>query len=308
MHLLTIDQFNTEQIFAIFNIASKLLDNNGNICRNNLLKDFHIAQLFFENSTRTKVSFACAANNLRANIIDLNIATSSIQKGEDIISTLENLYMMGIKIFILRHGQNNILQDLANKIKYKCILINAGTGSASHPTQALLDAYTIWHYKHDFANLKIAIVGDILHSRVAQSQLKIFRLLGVKQINLVAPEQLVSQKLTNTDQNIHIFHDLAQGINDCDVVIGLRVQFERMQQQQKLLPSIDNYSQNFCLNSHNIMHAKSDAIMMHPGPVNKGIDISEELLSHKRTVILQQVKFGVITRMALLQWLVQNTF
>jgi aspartate carbamoyltransferase catalytic subunit len=252
------------------------------------------ATLFYENSTRTLVSFELAAKRLKMMTVNLNIQSSSVNKGESILDTLENLYAMDINAFILRHSEEDIHQWLSKKLPPACHLINAGSGRRAHPTQALLDAMTIYLHKKQFKNLSIAILGDLKHSRVANSLLHILSKLGCTDIRLVAPKELQIESTSKGALTTKLEH----GIQDCDVVVCLRVQKERFDDTESL--DLKSYHEHYCLTQDKLNLAKDDAIVMHPGPMNRGIEIDSAVADGPQSVILEQVNNGVFMRMAVL--------
>ena len=271
-----------------------------------LLRGKSVFNLFFENSTRTRTTFEIAAKRLSADVINLNINTSSTAKGETLLDTVDNLAAMQADMFVVRHATSGapflIAQHLAATNQNHIRVVNAGDGRHAHPTQGLLDMYTIRHYKKDFSNLTVAIVGDILHSRVARSDLHALRTLGCGEIRAIAPKTLLPGYLENL--GVKVFHDMNEGLKDCDVVIMLRLQNERM--NGALLPSAGEYFKRYGLTPEKLALAKPDAIVMHPGPMNRGVEIDSSVADGPQAVILNQVTFGIAVRMAVMGILAGN--
>ncbi|MBP7302845.1 MAG: aspartate carbamoyltransferase catalytic subunit, partial [Brachymonas sp.] len=224
----------------------------------------------------------------------LDIARSSTSKGETLLDTIANLSAMAADIFVVRHSESGAPFLIARNVAPHVHVINAGDGRHAHPTQGLLDMYTIRHHKGDFSNLSVAIVGDVLHSRVARSDIHALRTLGCPDIRVVGPKTLVPENLSG--MGVRVCHTLQEGIRGCDVVIALRLQNERM--NGALLPSSQEYFKRFGLTPQSLQHAKPDVIVMHPGPINRGVEIDSAVADGPHSVILQQVNFGIAVRMA----------
>ncbi|MBV8209337.1 MAG: aspartate carbamoyltransferase catalytic subunit [Burkholderiaceae bacterium] len=261
-----------------------------------LLRGRSVFNLFFENSTRTRTTFEIASKRLSADVFNLNIAASSAAKGESLLDTINNLAAMQADLFVVRHSQGGAPHLIAAHAAPHVHVINAGDGRHSHPTQGLLDLYTIRHYKKDFATLSVAVVGDILHSRVARSDLHALRAVGVRDLRAVGPLTLLPDGLESLGVRVHT--SLEQGIRDADVVIMLRLQNERM--SGALLPSASEYFRKYGLTPEALRSAKPDCIVMHPGPMNRGIEIDSRVADGAHSVILPQVTFGIAVRMAVL--------
>lgn len=259
-----------------------------------------LATLFYENSTRTRISFQLASQHLGINVVNLDKETSSEKKGEMIEDTIHTLMAMGINLFVIRHPKNGFPQALASLLKGNARIINAGDGTNSHPTQALLDFMTIFEKKPDLKNLKIAIVGDILHSRVANSLQSLCALFAVKDLVFISPKIWHPLSL----QYGNITTSLQEGLEDADVVITLRVQKERLTDDAKM--DLVDYHNNFALTSKNIKYAKPNAMIMHPGPINRGIEIDSDIADGQNSYILKQVENGIYMRMAIIESLVSN--
>lgn len=261
-----------------------------------ILSEYVVTTLFFEPSTRTINSFLLAAKRLSAITLSPDLKYSSTLKGESLIDTVQTFEAMGTDIFIVRHPDNHTPEFIANELHGRAHVINAGDGSNRHPTQALLDLMTIKQHKNDFSQLKIAIVGDILHSRVAHSLVIALEKVGVPELRLVGPKAFVNDAL-NT-QSVHIFHELEAGIKDADIIIALRIQKERLQQEEHI--NFDDYQKNFCITNDRLKYANKDVIVMHPGPINRHVEISSNVADSKQSTILEQVQNGVAMRMAIL--------
>jgi aspartate carbamoyltransferase catalytic subunit len=267
-----------------------------------LLRGKSVFNLFFENSTRTRTTFEIAAKRLSADVFNLDIARSSASKGETLLDTIANLSAMAADIFVVRHSESGAPYLIAEHVAPHVHVVNAGDGRHAHPTQGLLDAYTIRHFKKDFANLRVAIVGDVLHSRVARSDIHAFTTLGCAEVRVVGPRTLIPSDLSQL--GVKVFHSLEEGIRECDVVIALRLQNERM--SGALLPSSQEYFKNFGLTTVRLQAAKPDAIVMHPGPINRGVEIESAVVDGPQSVILNQVTFGIAVRMAVMSIVAGN--
>lgn len=296
-HLLSIQEMDVSLIKDIFIRADKFLINNQSISKYDVLQGKTICNLFFENSTRTQTTFEIAAKRLSADVINLDIATSSQSKGESILDLINNLIAMGVSIFVVRHSKPGIPAKIAQNIKNMAHVINAGDGNKEHPTQALLDAYTIRSYKKKFDGLKVAIVGDIEHSRVAKSEIYILNKLGVKEVRVIGPESLMPKNIN--DLNIKAFSSMNEGLKNVDAILMLRIQKERM--RKNTIPSEKEYFKTYGLNEERLKFAKKDCLVLHPGPINRGIEIDSLVADGKQSVILQQVKNGIAIRMAVME-------
>lgn len=255
-----------------------------------------IVNLFFEPSTRTRTTFELAAKRLSADVLNLQIAASSTSKGETLLDTLKTLEAMQVDMFVVRHESSGAAQFFAQHAMPGVAILNAGDGCHAHPTQGLLDLYTIRAAKGDFEPLSVAIVGDVMHSRVARSDIHGLRILGCKDIRVVAPPTLVPAGIEA--MGVRVFHDLMAGIGDADVVILLRLQTERM--LGAFLPSLSEFHHDFGLTRERLRRLKPDAIVMHPGPINRGVEIEGDVAYGERSLILQQVTHGIAVRMAVM--------
>jgi aspartate carbamoyltransferase catalytic subunit len=271
-----------------------------------LLRGKSVFNLFFEPSTRTRTTFEIAAKRLSADVINLNIGVSSTTKGETLLDTVDNLVAMDADIFVVRHAQSGaphlIAQHLNAHGRSHVHVVNAGDGRHSHPTQGLLDLYTIRHYKKEFHNLTVAIVGDVLHSRVARSLIHGLTTLGTPEVRVVGPKTLLPSKVESL--GVRVFHDMREGLAGADVVVMLRLQSERM--KGTLLPSAGEYFKHYGLTPDKLASAKPDVIVMHPGPMNRGVEIDSAVADGDRSVILPQVTFGIAVRMAVMSIIAGN--
>jgi aspartate carbamoyltransferase catalytic subunit len=264
-----------------------------------LLRGKTVCNLFFENSTRTRTTFEIAAKRLSADVISLNVNTSSQSKGETILDTVDNLIAMHADMFVVRHSQSGAAHFIAKHVPDHIHVINAGDGRHSHPTQGLLDMFTIRKYKPDLHNLRVAIVGDVLHSRVARSEIHALTSLGVPEVRVIAPKTLLPTQVEKL--GVHVFHDMKEGLKDVDVVMMLRLQNERM--NGAMLPSAQEYFKTYGLTQDKLNLAKPDAIVLHPGPMNRGVEIDSSVADGVQSVILPQVTYGIAIRMAVMAML-----
>ena len=302
-HLLTTEGLPAPILLKILDTAESFVGvTQRDIKKVPLLRGKAIFNLFFEPSTRTRTTFEIAAKRLSADIVNLNIAASSQAKGETMLDTVNNLSAMNADMFIVRHSQSGAAHLIARHVRPEIHVINAGDGRHAHPTQALLDMFTIRRYKRDFHNLRVAIVGDILHSRVARSQIHALTTLGVPEVRVISPKTLLPTKVERL--GVHVYHDMEQGLKDVDVVLMLRLQNERMLSAR--LPSAEEYFKHYGLTQEKLALAKHDAIVMHPGPMNRGIEIDSAVADGKQSVILPQVTFGIAVRMAVMAILAGN--
>ncbi|CAN6133154.1 PyrB Aspartate carbamoyltransferase, catalytic chain [Methylophilaceae bacterium] len=261
-----------------------------------LLRGKTVCNLFFENSTRTRTTFEIAAKRLSADVISLNVNTSSQSKGETILDTVDNLIAMHADMFVVRHAQSGAAHFIAKHVPEHIHIINAGDGRHSHPTQGLLDVFTIRKYKPDLHNLRVAIVGDILHSRVARSEIHALTTLGVPEVRVIAPKTLLPAEVEKL--GVHVYHDMRAGLKDVDVIMMLRLQNERM--SGAMLPSAQEYFKTYGLTQEKLSLAKPDAIVLHPGPMNRGVEIDSGVADGQQSVILPQVTYGIAIRMAVM--------
>ena len=300
-HLLSTEGLPARILFKILDRAAEFVEGaeSNEIRKVPLLAGKSIFNIFFENSTRTRTTFEIAAKRLSADVVNLNIGSSSTSKGETLLDTVDNLCAMHADMFIVRHSQSGAAHLIAKHVAPDIHVVNAGDGRHAHPTQALLDMYTIRHYKKEFHNLRVAIVGDVLHSRVARSQIHALTTLGVPELRVIGPKTLLPAQVERL--GVHVYHDMKQGLKDVDVVMMLRLQNERM--TGALLPSAEEYFKYYGLTQDKLAQARPDAIVMHPGPMNRGVEIDSSVADGSHSVILPQVTFGIAVRMAVMSML-----
>lgn len=302
-HLLTIEGLPAEILLQVLDTARSFVSVTEREVKSvPLLRGKAIFNLFFEPSTRTRTTFEIAAKRLSADVVNLNIATSSQTKGETLLDTVDNLSAMHADMFIVRHSQSGAAHLIARHVAPDIHVVNAGDGRHAHPTQALLDMFTIRHFKGGFNHLRVAIVGDILHSRVARSEIHALTTLGVPEVRVIGPRTLLPSKVENL--GVQVFHDMERGLEGVDVVVMLRLQHERM--DGALLPSAQEFFKYYGLTPAKLARAKADAIVMHPGPMNRGIEIDSSVADGRQSVILPQVTFGIAVRMAVMSILAGN--
>jgi aspartate carbamoyltransferase catalytic subunit len=299
-HLLSTEGLPAEMIRRILDTADQFVSvSERDVKKVPLLRGRSVFNVFFEGSTRTRTTFEIAAKRLSADVINLNVAVSSTSKGETLLDTVYNLQAMDADMFVVRHGQSGAPHLIARHVKPGVAVINAGDGRHAHPTQGLLDMYTIRHYKKDFTGLTVAIVGDVLHSRVARSQIHALKTLGVPDLRVIGPRTLIPADVERL--GVRVFTDMAQGIKGCDVVVMLRLQNERM--NGALLPSASEFFKCYGLTAEKLALARRDAIVMHPGPMNRGVEIDSPVADGPQSVIMPQVTFGIAVRMAVMSML-----
>ncbi|WP_341647043.1 aspartate carbamoyltransferase catalytic subunit [Thauera sp. SDU_THAU2] len=303
-HLLTLDGLPRDIITAILDTAAPFTEvAEREVKKLPLLRGKSVFNLFFENSTRTRTTFEIAAKRLSADVVNLNINTSSASKGESLLDTVDNLCAMQADMFVVRHAASGapmlIAQHLQATGRDHIHVVNAGDGRHAHPTQGLLDMYTIRHFKQDFSQLTVAIVGDVLHSRVARSQIAALSTLGVPEIRVIGPRTLLPTEVERL--GVRVFHDMREGLKNVDVVMMLRLQNERM--NGALLPTPQEYFKVWGLTADKLALAKPDAIVLHPGPMNRGVEIDSAVADGAQAVILPQVTFGIAVRMAVMSML-----
>ncbi len=300
-HLLGIEGLSPLEISALLDRSENYVKQNRQIYKKkSVLRGRTIINLFFEDSTRTRTSFELAGKRLGGDVINMTVATSSIKKGETLIDTAMTLNAMHPDVLVVRHPQSGAVKLLSEKVH--CAIINAGDGSHEHPTQALLDALTIRRRRGKLNGLIVAICGDIIHSRVARSNIHLLTTMGAR-VRLIAPETLVPSNATSL--GVQVFHNMADGLKNVDIVMMLRLQRERM--HGNFFPSIREYFNFFGLDYVKLSSAKNDALIMHPGPMNRGVEIDSEVADDfGRSVIREQVEMGVAVRMACLEILTKN--
>ncbi|RLA18390.1 MAG: aspartate carbamoyltransferase catalytic subunit [Gammaproteobacteria bacterium] len=296
-HFLSIEGLNKNLLTDILDTAESFADvSEQNIKKFPLLRGKTIVNLFFENSTRTRATFELAATRLSADVLSMNIATSATSKGESLLDTIRNMEAMQVDMFVVRHSLSGAAHFIAQHTAPHINVINAGDGQHEHPTQAMLDMFTIRRVKKQFAGLRVAIVGDILHSRVARSQILALNILGAEEVRVIAPKSLLPAQVE--DLGVSVYHDMNAGLKNVDVIIMLRLQKERM--NSAFLPSESEYFKCFGLSGEKLKIANKDAMVMHPGPINRGVEISSSVADGPQSVILQQVSNGIAVRMAVL--------
>ncbi len=298
-HLLTLEGLSKEHILHILDTAQQFIavaNTQREIKKVPLLRGKNVFNLFFENSTRTRTTFEIAAKRLSADVINLDIQTSSTAKGETVLDTIDNLVAMQADIFTVRHSRSGAAAEIAAHVPSHVHIINAGDGTNQHPTQGLLDMFTMRHYKQDFPHLKVAIIGDIVHSRVAKSNIAALKTLGCEDIRAIGPASLLPADLQM--MGVRIYNDMVEGLRDVDVVMTLRIQKERMESHQ--IPQGDQFFIQWGLTPERLRLARPDAIVMHPGPMNREVEISSEVADGPQAVILSQVTFGIAVRMAVM--------
>jgi len=300
-HLLGIEGLSSGEITLLLDLAESYIALNRRMeKKTNVLRGRTLINMFFESSTRTRTSFELAGKRLGADVINMSTSQSSIKKGETLIDTALTLNAMRPDVLVVRHPDSGAVRLLSNQVN--CAIINGGDGSHEHPTQALLDALVIRRHRHRLAGLRVAICGDILHSRVARSNIHLLTTMGAT-VRLVAPPTLVPAAIGRLGVTVH--HDMTEGLRDCDIVMMLRLQSERM--QGNFVPSAREYFRFYGLTYEKLAAAKPDALIMHPGPMNRGVEIDSAVADDiTRSVILEQVELGVAVRQACLEVLAQN--
>ncbi|MBK8971746.1 MAG: aspartate carbamoyltransferase catalytic subunit [Hahellaceae bacterium] len=296
-HFLSIEGLKRELLIEILDTAESFIEvGSRSIRKVPLLRGKTVANLFFEASTRTRSTFELAAKRLSADVLNININTSATTKGESLSDMLRNLEAMAVDMFVVRHVQSGSPHFIATAVTPGVSVINAGDGRHEHPTQAMLDMLTIRQHKGGFENLTVAIVGDILHSRVARSEIHALKALGAAEIRVIAPDTLLPVDVES--MGVKVFSTLDEGLRDADVVVTLRLQKERM--EGALLPSEHEFYRLYGLSAERMRSAKPDAIVMHPGPMNRGVEIDSAVADGAQSVILQQVTNGIAVRMAVM--------
>jgi len=302
IHLLGLEDLPKSYLIDVLDKADNLIDSQGHLKKSKMLDDMSVANLFFEPSTRTRNTFEIAAMRSSANVINVDLANSALKKNEALMDTMQTLKAMQIDMFVIRHKQSGLPHHIAQNIKGVSI-INAGDGINAHPTQALLDMLSIRQRKPNFENLSVAIVGDITHSRVAHSDIQALKTLGTTDIRLIAPEGL--QHESSRCKSVKCLNNIDEGLKDCDVIIVLRLQKERMIEAE--IPNEQEYFDHYGLTPERLALAKKDCLVMHPGPINRGVEIDSTIADCPQSIILQQVTNGIAVRMAVMQTLAQNS-
>ena len=296
-HFLSIEGLSAEILTEILDRAEQFVTLPNNAQKKfPLLRGKTVMNLFFENSTRTRMTFELAAQRLSADVVNLDIRNSSASKGESLLDTIRNLEAMNCDVFVVRHHHSSAPHFIAKYCAPHISVLNAGDGYHAHPSQAMLDMLTIRQHKHDFSKLTVAITGDIRHSRVARSQIHALKTLGAKEIRVIAPGTLMPVGID--EMGVKVFSEMEEGLADADVVVMLRLQKERM--QGAMLPSEQEYFSMYGLTEERLKLAKPDAIVMHPGPVNRGVEIASSVADGPQSVIMQQVTNGIAVRMAVM--------
>ncbi len=296
-HFLTINGLPRETLLDILDSANSFIDfGKREIKKIPLLRGKTLVNLFFEPSTRTRTTFEIAGKRLSADVINLNAARMSTSKGESILDTVRTLEAMHTDLFVVRDSASGAAHLIAAHLPDHVRVINAGDGRHAHPTQAMLDMFTIRQTKQDFSKIRVAIVGDVLHSRVARSQIHALNILGAKEIRVIGPRTLIPTDIES--MGVRYFSDMIKGLDRIDVIMMLRIQRERMDGQ--LIPSEQEYFNRYGLTQDKLRHARDDAIVMHPGPINRGLEISSSVADGERSVILDQVTNGIAVRMSIM--------
>jgi aspartate carbamoyltransferase catalytic subunit len=296
-HLLTLEGLSRQTLLDILDTAESFIAvGEREIKKVPLLRGKTVVNLFFEPSTRTRTTFEIAAKRLSADVINLAVEASSTTKGETLLDTVRNLEAMRTDLFVVRHAESGAAHLIAQHVPPHVHIINAGDGRHAHPTQGLLDVFTIRRHKGAFENLTVALVGDILHSRVARSDIHALTTLGVKELRVIAPKTLLPTAVEKL--GVAPYTDIKEGLKDVDVIMMLRIQRERM--SGAYIPSEQEYFRVYGLTPDKLAHAKPDAIVMHPGPMNRGLEIDSAVADGPRSVILPQVTYGIAVRMAVM--------
>lgn len=304
-HLLSLEGLPKNTLLQILDTAQQFVsvtNPDREVKKVPLLRGKSVFNLFFENSTRTRTTFEIAAHRLSADVINLDIQTSSTAKGESLLDTIDNLVAMQADIFVVRHKTTGVPSQIAQHLPEHVHVINAGDGTNQHPTQGLLDLFTMRYLKKDIEHLKVAIIGDVIHSRVAKSNIYGLTTLGCRDIRVIGPKSLLPSHLDL--QGVRVFHDIAQGIEGADVIMTLRIQKERMEEGQ--VPEGDAFFKEWGLTPERLALADKKAIVMHPGPMNRGVEIASEVADGPQSVILKQVTFGIAVRMAVMSIVAGN--
>ena len=300
-HLLGIEGLSADAITMVLDLADSYVEQSRKPDKKlSLLRGRTIINLFFESSTRTRTSFELAGTRLGADVINMSVSTSAIKKGETLIDTAMTLNAMHTDVLVVRHSESGAVKLLSEKVN--CAVVNAGDGSHEHPTQALLDALTIRRRKGKLQGLTVAICGDVLHSRVARSNILLLQTMGAR-VRVIGPPTLLPSAIERF--GVEAFHDMREGLADCDIVMMLRLQTERM--QGSFVPSPREYFRYFGLDREKLSCAREDALIMHPGPMNRGVEIDSELADDiDRSAIREQVEMGVAVRMACIDLLTRD--
>jgi len=296
-HCLTTQGMDGERITGILDLAESFAGvNDKTIKKVPLLRGHTVVNLFFESSTRTRSTFELAAKRLSADVLNIDVQRSATSKGESLLDTIANLQAMQCDLFVMRHPESGAAHLVARHVDDDVHVINAGDGLHAHPTQALLDVFTMRRHKPDLSERSVAIVGDLRHSRVARSEIHALRALGVGEIRAIAPRTLLPVDLEAL--GVRVYEDIDAGLADVDIIVMLRLQRERM--EHALLPSSSEYFAGWGLTPERLARARPDAIVMHPGPTNRGVEIDSRVADGPQSVILEQVTNGIAIRMAVM--------
>ncbi len=302
-HLLSLEHLTKQTILNILDTAETFFDQTQHeIIKKNLFPNKIMTNLFFESSTRTRATFEIAAKNLGVTVLNLDIAHSSTNKGESLLDTIDTMAAMETDIFVIRHPSVGAADFIVKNNHFDCSIINAGDGAHAHPTQGLLDLFTIRKEKGGFNNLCVTVIGDIKHSRVARSLINGLQILGVGEIRVVGPPTLIPTSLCN--MGVHIYQSMKDAIRDSDVIMALRLQKERM--NDALIASESEFHKHYGLHDENLSYCKQDVLIMHPGPMNRGVEIASNIADSKNSVILKQVRNGIAIRMAIISILLKK--
>ncbi|MEW5754892.1 MAG: aspartate carbamoyltransferase catalytic subunit [Pseudomonadota bacterium] len=296
-HFITVEGLKRQMLVDILDTAASFMTVGAQKTKKvPLLRGKTVANLFFEPSTRTRTTFELAAKRLSADVLNLDIKTSATSKGESLLDMLRNLESMGVDMFVVRHASSGAAHFIAQHVAPNISVINAGDGCHAHPTQAMLDMFTIRQYKGEFAPLTVTIVGDILHSRVARSEIHALTTLGISELRVAGPKTLIPAEVEA--MGVHVYEDMDAAIDGADVIIMLRLQRERM--KGGFIPGEQEYFDLYGLSEKRLRRAKPEVIVMHPGPINRGVEIASEVADGKHSVILPQVTNGIAVRMAVM--------
>ncbi len=299
-HFLTIEGLGRDTLIRILDTAESFIDvGRREIKKVPLLRGKTVVNLFFESSTRTRTTFEIAAKRLSADVINLNPQRLSTSKGESVLDTVNNLEAMHTDLFVVRDSHSGAAFLVAQHVPPHVSIINGGDGRHEHPTQAMLDVFTIRQHRPDFENLRVAIVGDILHSRVARSQIHALNILGAAELRVIAPNTLLPTEVERL--GVHVYNDMKLGLKDVDIIIMLRLQLERM--QGTLIASEQEYFNLYGLTQEKLAYANPNALVMHPGPINRGLEIASDVADGPNSVILAQVTNGIAVRMSVMAML-----
>lgn len=303
-HFLTIEGMSRSLIVKILDYAESFIGVDQRSVKNvPLLRGKTVVNLFFEPSTRTRTTFEMATKRLSADLLSLNIKQSAECKGESLLDTLQTLQAMQCDLFVVRHANSGAAHFIAKNISASGHVINGGDGRHAHPTQAMLDMFTMRKHFNDFTGLRVAIIGDVLHSRVARSNIHALSILGVSEIRLIGPKTLIPDDVEAL--GVRVYYNMEQGLKNVDVIMILRLQWERM--SSAFLPNAQEYYKCYGLTEERVGLADPNAIIMHPGPVNRGVEIDSAVLDSQQSVVLQQVHNGIAVRMAIMAMLLDKS-